>query len=137
MNIHTLPNAIQREREALLRDAVEQMKIEGYRTLAVQDLDGYAEPAEVLIPILNVHMQPDIMAANQEGDDPLLGLVEVSTDLGEEMCGRRWQAFDAWAKSHHGMMRVFVHPEDMPRAMAIAQSWHMQPDFLVPLQRLH
>lgn len=137
MNIHTLPDAIQRERETLLHDAVELMKTQGYRDLAVQDLDGYQDPLEVLIPILNVHMQPDIIAHNQEGDDTLLGLVEVSTDLGEELCGRRWQAFDAWARNHHGMIRVFVHPEDLPRATEIAHYWHLQPDFLVPVERLH
>lgn len=137
MNIHTLPAAIQREREALLSDAVELMKRQGFHDLAVQDLGGYKDPAELLIPILNVHMQPDIVATNQDGDDQLLGLVEVSTDLGEELCGRRWQAFDAWAKHHHGMMRVFVHPEDLARAEEIARLWHLQPDFLIPLERKH
>ncbi len=137
MNIHTLPDAIQREREALLSDAVELMQGQGYRDLTVQDLGGYQDPAELLIPILNVHMQPDIVATNRDGDDQLLGLVEVSTDLGEELCGRRWQAFDSWAKSHHGMMRVFVHPEDLARAEEIARLWHMQPDFLIPLERKH
>lgn len=135
--MHSLPNAVQREREALLSDAVGILKTQGYQALAVQDLAGYKEPDELLIPVLNIHMRPDILAANQEKDGLMLGVVEVSTDLGEESCGRRWQAFSAWANDHNMRMQVFVHPEDLRRATEIAEYWHMTPDFFVPVRRTH
>jgi hypothetical protein len=91
--MHTLPTAVQREREALLSDAVSILKNEGYQPMAVQDLAGFQEPEELVIPILNVHMRPDIIASGKPDDESIVGVVEVSTDLGEESCGRRWQAF--------------------------------------------
>lgn len=135
--MHTLPNAVQREREALLSDAVGALENQGYHTLAVHDLAGYKEPDMLVIPVLNVHMQPDIFALNQEKGGLMLGVVEVSTDLGEESCGRRWQAFSAWADNHNARMRVFVHPEDLNRATEIARYWHMPPDFFEPVRRTH
>lgn len=137
MNIHTLPDAIQREREALLRDAIDILKIQGNQDLAVQDLAGYQEPGELNIPVLNVHMRPDIFASNRENDGLLLGVVEVSSDLGEGSCGRRWQAFSTWTNIHHSRMHIFVHPEDLRRATEIAQYWHVDPDSIVPVTRAH
>lgn len=137
MYIHTLPDAIQREREALLRDVVDILKTQGNEDLAVQDLAGYKEPEELHIPVLNVHMRPDISASNQEKDGLILGVVEVSTDLGEESCGRRWKAISAWANNHNSRMQVFVHPEDLRRATEIAQYWHVDPDSIVPVRRAH
>jgi len=135
--MHTLPNAVQREREALLSGAVGILKTQGYQPLAVQDLAGYKEPEELAIPVLNVHMRPDIFASNLEKDGMMLGVVEVSTDLGEESCGRRWQAFSAWANDHNTRMQVFVHPEDLRRATEIAEYWHMTPDFFVSVKHTH
>ncbi len=135
--MHTLPNAVQREREALLSDVASNLKTQGYQTLSIQDLAGYKEPDEILIPVLNVHMRPDIFASSLDKDELMLGVVEVSTDLGEESCGRRWQAFSAWADGHNARMQVFVHPEDLRRATEIAEYWHMTPDFFVPVNRTH
>lgn len=135
--MHTLPNAVQRERETLLSDAIGILKTQGYQPMAVQDLAGYKEPDELVIPVLNVHMRPDIVASGRPDDEQILGVVEVSTDLGEESCGRRWQAFNAWAHEHHSHMQVFVHPEDLRRATEIAEYWHMTPDFLIPVRRTH
>ncbi|MDR3390847.1 MAG: hypothetical protein P4L77_03845 [Sulfuriferula sp.] len=135
--MHTLPNAVQRERESLLSDAIGILETQGFQSFAVQDLAGYQEPAELVIPVLNVHMRPDIFAMDMDGDERLLGVVEVSTDLGEESCGRRWQAFNAWAHDHHTQMQVFVHPEDLARATEIAAQWHLEPDFFVPVKRSH
>lgn len=135
--MHTLPTAVQREREALLNDAVSILKNEGYQPMAVQDLAGFQEPEELVIPILNVHMRPDIIASGKPDDESIVGVVEVSTDLGEESCGRRWQAFNAWAQEHHSHMQVFVHPEDLRRATEIAEYWHLEPNFFVPVMRTH
>lgn len=137
MFIRTLPDAIQREREALLRDAVDILKIEGNRDFFVQDLAGYKEPDELNIPVLNVHMRPDIFAANQMGDSQILGIIEVSSNLGEKSCGRRWKALIAWAHKHNSRMQVFVHPEDLRRATDIAQYWHVNPEFIIPVRRAH
>ncbi len=137
MNIHTLPDAIQREREALLKDAIDMLEMLGNHDLTAQDLAGYNEPDELNIPVLNVHMRPDICASNQNNDGMVLGVVEVSTDLGEESCGRRWQAFSTWANSHNSRLQVFVHPEDVHRATEIAQYWHVDPDSIIPVKRTH
>ena len=137
MYIHTLPDAIQRERETLLKDAVDLLKTRGTQDFSVHDLAGYKEPDELNIPVLNCHMRPDIFASDRERDELIVGVVEVSTGLGEESCGRRWQAFSTWANNHHGRMHVFVHPEDLRRATEIAQYWHIAPDFIVPVTRAH
>ena len=137
MLIHTLPDAIQREREALLRDSVDILKIQGNQEVEAHDLPGYREPDELMIPVLNVPMQPDIMASHPQHTGPTIGVVEVSTDLGEESCGRRWQAFALWAKNHDGHLHIFVHPEDHQRTTEIAQYWHVDPGIIVPVARAH
>ena len=137
MYIHTLPDAIQREREALLKDAVNILKIQGNQNLAVQDLADYKEPDELNIPVWNVYMRPDIFASNRDKDEMVLGVVEVSSDLGEESCGRRWQAFSTWAHNHNSRMQIFVHPEDLNRATDIARYWHVDPSSIVPVARSH
>ncbi len=137
MHISMLPDAIQREREAMLISGVETLQRMGNAEFAVHDLAGYREPDELAIPILNVHLQPDIQARRPGLAGDTLALVEVSADLGEESCGRRWQALETWALQHDAQMMVFVHPEDQLRAQAIARSWHVLTDYIVTLPRLH
>ena len=66
-----------------------------------------------------------------------LVVVEPSTDLGEEACGRRWQALQAWASGHDAEVVVFVHPEDENRAATIANHWHLDPRMVEALPRSH
>lgn len=130
-----LPDAIQQERLSLLEGAVALLEREHASDLRVHDLPSYGEPASLIIPVLNVPMQPDILAQNAQAAGAIVAIVEVSTSLGDEACGRRWQAFNSWAHDHNGKLMVFVHPEDQSRAEAIAQYWHVDPNSIVPVQR--
>lgn len=132
MNLNSLPEAIQRERENLLRCTLQHLKNNGYTEFAVRDLEGYPEPPALIIPVLNSPMQPDILATQASGQT-LATVVEVSTDLGEESCGRRWQAFIAWANAQQAEFMIIVHQDELKRAQAIAQHWHVEAERLVPL----
>ncbi|HUW28238.1 MAG TPA: hypothetical protein VMV97_06490 [Sulfuriferula sp.] len=137
MSLSMLPDAIQLERENMLQSGVETLKTMGNAEFAVHDLAGFREPDELAIPILNIHLQPDIQARQPGSGGETLALVEVSSDLGEESCGRRWQALEAWAQQHDAQVVVFVHPEDQARAQKIAQAWHVPTAYIVALPRLH
>lgn len=137
MHISMLPDAIQREREVMLKDGVETLRQMGNVEFAVHDLAGFREPDELAIPILNVHMQPDIVARRPGMPGATLALVEPSSDLGEESCGRRWQAFETWAHEHDAQVVVFVHPEDQTRAQEIARYWHVPAEHIMSLPRVH
>lgn len=131
-----LPDAIERERESMLEDTIELLRGRGYDRFAVHDLPGYREPAPVTIPILNIQMRPDLFASH-ERMRPFVAIVEPSTGLGEEACGRRWQALQSWAQAHNADLLVFVHPEDETRATQIANLWHLDPSIVERLPRRH
>lgn len=131
MSLSSLPQAIQQEREALLKNSAHFLRSRGLQTLRVHDLAGYEEPPEHLIPVLNVPMQADLEATDVEGSHCTLGLVEVASDLGDEACGRRWQALGRWAEDHRAELLVFVGSENSARARAIAQAWHLDPRLIV------
>lgn len=133
--LNMLPDAIQHERVCLLENVVTLLKKQGSHDFAVHDLPNYDEPERLIIPVLNVPMQPDIIAHHPQLQGPVIALVEVSTDLGDEACGRRWQAFHDWARTHDGRLMVFVHPEDQPRAAEIARHWHIDLASIVTVPR--
>ncbi len=131
-----LPDAIERERETMLHDTMDVLKSRGFGHFDVHDLPGFSEPRELTIPVLNVHLRPDILATDDQGHT-LLAMVEPSTDLGEESCGRRWQMIENWAQGHNAELHVFVHPEDENRAAAIARAWHLSDEIVETLPRMH
>ena len=133
MQLTSLPDAIQHEREALLRGAIAAFQREGFQEFAAKDLQGYADPEHLVVPVLNAPMQPDVLARGPNAT--AVGVVEVSTDLGEEACGRRWQGLAAWAEEHGARLTVFVHPEDERRAQDIARHWHLDTGLIRPLAR--
>ncbi|WP_413437899.1 hypothetical protein ACFDAU_15995 [Sulfuriferula sp. GW1] len=137
MSLSMLPDAIQLERINMLKSGIETLKTMGNDEFAVQDLAGFREPDELIVPVLNTHVQPDIQAKQPDTGSETLAVVEVSSDLGDESCGRRWQALEAWALLHDAQMMVFVHPEDQTRALGIARAWHVPDDYIVTLPRLH
>lgn len=128
-----LPDAIEREREALLEASMALLRREGFEHFEALELPGHAQPEPLTIPVLNVRMRPDLRAVHD--DDVLLGVVEPESDLGEEACGRRWQALAAWADAHKARIRVFVHEEDKTRAQAIARHWHLDEGLIQPVSR--
>lgn len=131
-----LSDAIEREREAMLEESLTRLRREGYERFGVHELPGYTEPPQLTIPVLNVQMRPDIYATRDDLP-PALAVVEPTTDLGEELCGRRWQALQAWAQAHAACLHVYVHPEDEDRALAIAAHWHLDRALIEPLPRTH
>lgn len=135
MHMSMLPDAVQRERESLLQGSVSILRQKGAAKLAVHDLPGFDDPPEIIIPVLNVPMQPDIWGTAEDESSPVLGVVEVSSDLSEDDCGRRWQAFSSWARDHNASVAVFVHPEDEKRAEQIARQWHVEGLDIVPVPR--
>ncbi|MGA7801946.1 MAG: hypothetical protein WCC36_14155 [Gammaproteobacteria bacterium] len=130
-----LPDAILRERQGLLDQSLQHLREQGFRNMRAHDVAGCDEPEELLIPVLNVHAQPDITAEPPDGRGAALAVVEVSSGLGEESCGRRWQVLAQWADDHGGTFMVFVHPEDRERAQDIAHHWHLSGDLVQPLTR--
>lgn len=131
----TLPDAIMKERVSMLSDSLDILAQEGYRILAAQDFAGYPDPEQVLVHVLNTHVQPDILARREDNEDPINVFVEVSTALSGDDCGRRWQAMADWSREHHGRLLVFVHPEDEPYAREIAAHWHVDPGCVRGLAR--
>ncbi len=134
--MHTmLPEAVARERDSLAEASIGMLREAGYKHVRAEALAGYSEPEALLIPVLNVPMTPDIIARKDHPDDFVIGCVEVSSDLGEELCGRRWQAFERWLEQHGGRLRIFVHAEDVERARQIARHWRLSPDSIYPVPR--
>lgn len=129
----TLPDAVARERERLIEASLRQLQREGLTEFSVHAMGGYQEPERLTIPVLNVPMTPDILSHRSGDAVPVVACVEVSSDLGEDQCGRRWQGLAAWADAHQGRFRVFVHAEDQPRARDIAVLWHLDPACLQPI----
>ncbi len=121
-----LPDAVLRERERLLHACAAHLTSSGVRNLRVRGLAGYPDPDPLHIPVWNVPMVPDLMAESPE-HTALVGVVVVSSELGEPSCGRRWQAFAQWAGRHAGNLAVYVHPEDEMRATRLAERWHLDP----------
>ncbi|HDP88734.1 MAG TPA: hypothetical protein ENN42_02080, partial [Thioalkalivibrio sp.] len=122
--------------ETMLQDTMALLKSRGFGRFDVHELPGFDEPREVTIPVLNVHMRPDIWASDDQGH-VVLAMVSPSTDLGEEACGRRWQMLESWAQGHNAEVHVFVHPEDERRASDIARLWHLEGNIVETLPRTH
>ena len=130
-----LPDAIMREREAMLNGAVDLFKKEGYEGLQVQDLEGYPQPDDGIVRVINAPVQPDLTARAPDDGAPVTAFVEVSTALSDDNIGRRWQYLSSWTAAHGGRMRIFVHPEDLEKAASIARHWHIGPECVEALSR--
>lgn len=130
-----LPEAIMREREAMLSGAIATLEKEGCKDLKVHDVAGYPEPEEGIVHVINAPVQPDLVATAPGAEGPLTAFVEVSSALSDENIGRRWQYLSSWTQDHQGTMRIFVHPEDVERASAIARHWHIEPECIRTLAR--
>ncbi len=137
--MHTimLPEAVARERDTLAQAAIGILRQAGYKHFRANALAGYADPEPLQIPVLNVPMTPDIVAHKDDPKDFIIGCVEVSSDLGEELCGRRWQAFAHWIEQYGGRLHVFVHTEDAGRAQQIMRHWQLSPASIYPVPRQH
>lgn len=132
---NALPPAVAAERDKLLRECLRLLQLDGYKAFKVHGHPGYRAPESVLIPVWNVRAVPDIVAVGDR-QKPLVAYVEVSSALGEESCGRRWQALAQWAATRDTRVLVVVHVEDLARARRIAAHWHFDPSILRPVALL-
>lgn len=133
--MRALPEAIQKEYEAMLDRAVSSLQAEGYEDLHADGLPGYPDPKPLTVHVLNAPVEPDLTARRGESG-ALVGFVEVSTDLSIEDTGRRWQWIEEhWLPEHGGELAVFVHPEDAEQARRIARRWHLDEGIVRPLSR--
>lgn len=132
----TVPPAIAKERDLVVAQALAWLQNFGYRDFHVQDYADHPPPDDVAIPVLNTVMTPDISATNGNGE-ALIANVEVSTDIGDSICGRRWQALLAWAQPSGTVFRVFVNERYAQRAREIAGEWHLDDRFIVALPSAH
>ncbi|MEW5791807.1 MAG: hypothetical protein ACOY4L_10825 [Pseudomonadota bacterium] len=123
----TLPDAVQREHEKHLAQAAAFLREAGYKDLHVTGLGDYPDAPKLLIPVLNIHIQPDIYAQGQDGQASVAAFVPTATCLGDDSCGERWQEVKHWADDHHGQVLVFVPADHHDRAAGIAQKWKLDP----------
>lgn len=132
----TLPPAIAKERDLLVAQALDWLRTQGYNTFRVHDYPESTAPEPIIIPVLNTSVMPDIAAQDRAGNQ-LLGSIEVSTDISDSICGRRWQALHAWAEANDADYRVFVQDRYREQARQIAAMWHLAETLLVPLRSPH
>lgn len=132
MAITPLPPAVAAERDKLLKESLRLLQLEGYKAFQVRDLPGHRAPDSLLVPVWNIRVVPDIVADGDK-DRRLVAWVEVSCALGEESCGRRWQALAQWAVANNRRILIVVHAEDLPRAQRIAAHWQIDPAILRPV----
>lgn len=133
--LNMLPDAVMREREAMLSAALATLRAEGYEDLRARDLAGYPEPPAVTVRVINAPVQPDVVGTAPNGGGIAAGFVEPSSALSGDTAGRRWQYLWFWTQGRDGRMFVFVHPEDQEKARMIARHWHIAPQCIRVLQR--
>lgn len=132
----TVPPAIAKERDLVVAQALIWLQRFGYRDFRVLDYADRPQPDDIAIPVLNTVVTPDISATGANGE-VLVGNVEVSTDLGDNVCGRRWQALLSWARPSGAAFRVFINERHAQRARDIAREWHLDDTFIVALPSAH
>lgn len=130
-----LPDAVRRERDKMLADAVAHLRDQGYEYFAVDGLSGYDRPDERRVPGGNVPLRVDILA--RAGGKPTLHvLVETSSVISDPLWGRRWQAFARMAEgAGDNRCLILVHPEDLASARSVAAGWKLPESLLEGLAR--
>ena len=113
------------DRAVLVRAAAHALQWDGWSEIRAQDCPGFRAPQAVVVPDLNVPLQPDLCASHPARPAPLLACVGMSDELREPAIGRRWLALAAWATDHQASFAIFVQPRDYARARAIAARWRL------------
>ena len=130
-----LPDAAQREHEEQLKQAANILKTAGYQgDLHVTGHPDYPDAPELLIPVLNIHLQPDFYMAKTETGRGLVGFVPSISCLSDEICGERWREAKRWADEHQVDLLVLAPADRLDRAREIATKWKLEPDIV---QALH
>lgn len=113
------------DRLCLLRAAAHALVSEGWAEVRAQHCPEYRQPQPVVVPELNMAVQPDVSASHPGRPAPLIACVSGGADLRESATGRRWQALAAWAADQRATFAVYVRPRDYARARAIAARWRV------------
>ncbi|MEJ2479225.1 MAG: hypothetical protein P8Y78_03435 [Acidihalobacter sp.] len=130
-----LPDAVRRERETMLADAVAHLRDQGYEHFAADGLRGYDTPDERRVPGGNVPLRVDVLA-QAEGKPTLHALAETSSVISDPLWGRRWQAFARLAEMPgDNRCLILVHPEDVALARARAAEWKLSESLIQGLER--
>ncbi|BAU48299.1 hypothetical protein SVA_1745 [Sulfurifustis variabilis] len=123
------------ERERLVRAAADQLRSDGWLEVRASGCAGFRRPQALVVPVLQVPLQPDLCASHPRRRGPLLGVVATSRDIGEASLRRRCEALAAWAREHGGEFVVFVPAHDEARARAaVTARWHLDPMVLRALR---
>lgn len=125
------------DRLALVRAVAQVLGSDGWAEIRAQHCPEYRDPQPLVVPDLNVPLQPDVCASHPARPAPLLACVGVAAELHESTIGRRWQALAAWAADHRATFAVFVQPRDYARARAIAARWRLDSAHLRALPPIH
>lgn len=89
----------------------------------VTGLPDYPDAPELLIPILNIHIQPDLYIESEQG--PIIAFVPDSVDLGDDTWGERWKNAQRWADDHEARLLVLVSADKKEKAMKLAEKWKL------------
>ena len=140
MNTFTTPTTRQNlsdDRIALVRAVAHVLESDGWAEIRAQYCPEYRDPQPVVVPHLNLPLQPDLCASHPARPAPFVACVGVAAELREPTIGRRWQALAAWATNHRADFGVFVQARDYARAQAIATRWHIDIEHLHILPPMH
>lgn len=125
------------DRLALVRAVAHVLASDGWAEIRAQHCPEYRDPQAVVVPELNVPLQPDVCASHPARPAPFLACVGSPAELREPSIGRRWQALATWAAHHGAAFAVFIQPRDYARASAIAARWRIDVDQLRTLPPIH
>jgi hypothetical protein len=121
------PLSADADREHFVRAAADSLRSDGWSEVRAAGCAGFRKPQALVVPVLQVPLQPDLCASHPRRRGPLLGIVLTSRDMGDAAVGRRCQAFAAWAREHGGEFVVFVPARDEVQARAAARRWQLDP----------
>lgn len=129
-----LPDAAQHEHEEQLKQAANILKSSGYQSdLHVTGHPDYPDAPELLIPVLNIHLQPDFYVAKSDNGRGLVGFVPSISCLSDEICGERWREAQRWAEGHQADLLVLAPADRLDRAREIAMKWKLNAEIVQPL----
>lgn len=124
--MNSMPDAVKREHERQLARAAALMRTPGEeRQLHVTGLADFPDAPQLLIPVINAHIQPDLFLESPPGQESIVGFVPPVTCFADESCGERWKEAVRWADDHQARVVVLVDAAHQEKAVRIAQKWKL------------
>ena len=129
-----LPEAAQHEHVSQLMQAADILKTSGYQgELCMTGHPDLPDAPKLLIPVLNIHLQPDFYIANSSAGRGLVGFIPSISCLSDEICSERWRDAKRWADDHQADLLVLAPADRLDRAREIAAKWKLDPQIVQPL----